>query len=351
MKRVLLAGAALGCAAVLTGCNAARPGAAATVGNGRISVDDMANRVDAIYTGTLASENTRAQVQLLVLDGLIQSRIDDSLSASYGVTVSDQQVDAAISQVEGQRHLTDAALETALLSSSPAVGYVGLHDYVHDFLVEQALRTKIAATVKPTLAELEAAYVAGEDTNDSADISVIVVKDAATAATLVRQLKANPASFATVAMAQSLDTQTKSNGGDLGAQQRGTLPAAIESLIYAGKANDIIGPLAQSDGSQAILKVNAITAPTFEQELPQLLSDASSPTGSAAVAELKAQQSAVATKLGVWINPRFGQWGGAKSLTGVASPALLSTISGPSSSDTAANTAGGGDASTTTGTP
>jgi hypothetical protein len=218
-----------------------------------------------------------------------------------------------------------------------AVGYSGLQNYVRDFLIQEGIRAKLVTQEKPTLAGLQDLYKADIGTYVNSDIAVIVVGNKATADSVYAKVKADPSSFASVAMAQSLDTSSKSNGGDEGVKPKGTYQPALETAIYAGKAGDILGPFPLTGGAYAILHVISVTDTSFEQALPQLLKAAADPNGTVAQAALKVDESSTAAKLGVWINPRFGTWGGADALVAKASPDLLSKPGAASSSDEAAN--------------
>jgi hypothetical protein len=339
VKRVLLPAVALGCIAALSGCNAVRPGAAATIGSDRITIDQLADQVNAVYTGTLAQQHTRPEVQLLVLDELIQSHIDDALAAKLGVTVTDNQVEAALTQAEADNNLTASGLEQMLLSGQQgaAVGYGGLNGYVRDFLIQEGIRAKLVTQERPTLVGLQDLYKADIGTYVNSDIAVIVVSSKATADSIYAKVKANPATFAAVAMAQSLDSSSKANGGDEGVKPKGTYQPALETAIYASKAGDVLGPFPLTGGAYAILHVISVTNTSFEEALPALLKAAADPTGTVAQAALKVDESSTAAKLGVWINPRFGTWGGSDALMAKAAPDLLSKPGAASSSDEAAN--------------
>ena len=89
------------------------------------------------------------------------------------------------------------------------------------------------------------------------------------------EVTASGADFGTVAKAQSDDTGSKSQGGNLGAITKGSMPKAFEDTVYALQANTISKPVKTEFGWHIIRvgKVNAAAQRTFEQVKAEIAAD------------------------------------------------------------------------------
>ncbi|MEO8586282.1 MAG: SurA N-terminal domain-containing protein, partial [Acidobacteriota bacterium] len=126
-------------------------------------------------------------------------------------------------------------------------------------LVETA---KIRPTIQVTDADVAADYAANADTyrkGEEVHVRHILYKaDAATDASqksraeaAVRKLKGG-ADFAALAKAESDDSGSKANGGDLGSFPRGRMAKEFEEAAFAAKEKDIVGPVKSSFGYHVI---------------------------------------------------------------------------------------------------
>ncbi|WP_214110725.1 SurA N-terminal domain-containing protein [Acrocarpospora catenulata] len=115
MKRVLLAAAALACAAV-TACSPVQVGAAATIGDQRISTQQLDNYVQEFQSALEAAKMPVDQTRLpgtvpqAVLLQLVNVRQFIKVAQNNGVFVSEGEIDAFMAQQGG-----DAAVNSALL--------------------------------------------------------------------------------------------------------------------------------------------------------------------------------------------------------------------------------------------
>src|SRR6476659_1553071 len=131
----------------------------------------------------------------------------------------------------------------------------------------------IAAQVKVDPAELKQAYEANAKqyaTNEERQASHILIavkpdaSDADKAAAkkkaedLLAKARAKPDSFAELAKANSQDTGSAAQGGDLGSFARGAMVKPFEDAVFAAKAGDIVGPV-QTDFGYHVIKVTGIT--------------------------------------------------------------------------------------------
>jgi peptidyl-prolyl cis-trans isomerase D len=76
---------------------------------------------------------------------------------------------------------------------------------------------------------------------------------------LAAQARAPGADFAALAKANSDDTGSKANGGDLGLMTKGAVPGPFEDAAFAMQAGEVRGPV-KSDFGWHIIKVNEIKA-------------------------------------------------------------------------------------------
>jgi len=109
-----------------------------------------------------------------------------------------------------------------------------------------------------------------------ADASVDAQKAAEDKATkLAAEAKQPGADFAALARANSDDTGSKANGGDLGDVERGTQPKAFEDAVFAMQAGEVRGPIKTEFGWHIIQvrEVKTAAAVTFEDMREKLAAE------------------------------------------------------------------------------
>ena len=148
----------------------------------------------------------------------------------------------------------------------------------------------IAGQVKVEPADMKQAYEANAKqftTNEERQASHVLVAvkpdasdaDKATArqkaAALLDKARARPDAFAELAKANSQDTGSAAQGGDLGSFARGAMVKPFEDAVFAAKVGDIVGPV-QSDFGYHVIKVTGITPPHvqgFDAVKPRIEAD------------------------------------------------------------------------------
>ncbi|WJJ93699.1 SurA N-terminal domain-containing protein [Neopusillimonas aromaticivorans] len=110
----------------------------------------------------------------------------------------------------------------------------------------------------------------------------------ARAQTLADTLKDNPAGFAELAKAESQDIGSAKDGGRLGWVSRGSLPAQLESAIFALVPNQVSGVVEGPDGYHIFLatEVEAERGETFEQARAKVQAEVRRQMGSERFADL-----------------------------------------------------------------
>ena len=93
---------------------------------------------------------------------------------------------------------------------------------------------------------------------DASDADKAAAKQKATA--LLEKARAKPDAFAELAKANSQDTGSAAQGGDLGSFARGAMVKPFEDAVFAAKVGDIVGPV-QTDFGYHIIKVTGVTPP------------------------------------------------------------------------------------------
>jgi hypothetical protein len=118
-RRAALASVGLAAAAVLTACGAtAHPGAAAVVGDTRITTASLQSHVTAFRTALAAQSGSSTEGSGLVrhtLQVLVEAQLVDDALAAKGLTVSAAEVQQAHTQAVAQTG-SEAALEQAFLA-------------------------------------------------------------------------------------------------------------------------------------------------------------------------------------------------------------------------------------------
>jgi peptidyl-prolyl cis-trans isomerase D len=131
----------------------------------------------------------------------------------------------------------------------------------------------IAAQVKVDPAELRQAYDANakqyttSEERQASHILIAVKPDASDAdkaaakqkaTALLESARARPDSFAQLAKANSQDTGSAAQGGELGSFARGAMLKPFEDAVFAAKVGDIVGPV-QTDFGFHVIKVTGVT--------------------------------------------------------------------------------------------
>src|SRR3954453_6506875 len=286
----------------LAGCNTS-PGAAAVIGNDRISVTTLQQTVDRALKDPAAQQQLgqdRAGFVRNELSRLITNVVVAKAAAEKHVTVSnsdiDHELDTLAQQTGGKQQLIKAA-------SASGVPEQDLRNFVRYFVMQQKLGDQLAANINVSDTELEAAYQKDIDKYDQVDSAHILVNTKAEADQILAQVKANPSSFASLAAKKSLDTGSKTNGGALGFQGHSQFVKPFADAIFAAKPGSFIE--VHSQFGWHVVHVIARKTTPLDQATKQLKSEV---LKSQRDALLKKSLSDEAKKLGIHVNPRYGKW-------------------------------------------
>ena len=302
VRPLLMAAATVLLGTALAGCNTS-PGAAAVVGSDRIPVTTLLQTVDRALKDPAAQQQLGQDRPAFVrneLSRLITNIVVAKAAAEKHVTVSnsdiERELDTLAQQTGGKQQLIQAA-------SASGVPEQDLRNFVRYFVMQQKLGDALAANITVSDADLQAAYQKDIDKYDQVDPAHILVKTKAEADQILAKVKANPSSFAALAAKDSLDTGSKTNGGELGFQGHSQFVKPFADAIFAAKPGSFIEVHSQFGWN--VVHVIAHKTTPLSEVAAQLKATILSPQRQALVQK---ELSAVANRIGVHVNPRFGTW-------------------------------------------
>ncbi|HVX70282.1 MAG TPA: peptidylprolyl isomerase [Mycobacteriales bacterium] len=311
VRRALVAAVATAAIPVLAACNTS-PGAAATIGDGRISVSTLQNQVDqslaypqisaALAPGSQFAQSlggSRDGFVRMTLSRLITDRLIGAVAAAHHVTVTSKQVADQTAQFVQQA----GSLESLQQQAAESVGVTPkqLPALIRLTVLQQRLSDALIANLPATPAQLEAEYRKDIDQFDQLDVAQIAVSNKALANRLLSKARQDPSTFGALAHKYSQDSQTADNGGEVGLVGR----SQVVSLLGAAKAKVGSIQLIHTQGEYIVLHI-------IRREVTPL-SEASSQLKSAmyagqATALLQKAISDEARRIGVHVSPRYGRW-------------------------------------------
>ena len=285
-------------ALVLLGLAACAPfhaGAAATVGNDRISTkqvrDVTAREISVANTvGGAAQQGASAPdqktVQQTALTELVQLRILSAMASDLGVTVTANDLGRAKTTIMANNGGDKAAGNAALKGFD-----LDLYSQV------QAYEQKIINATPVDDSQISQAFTKQTD-HRQVQLSEVDLTDAQTAQAFASAVTAEPTQFATLAK--------RVTGTD-------PVPPAYYPLTQITQvapstpitAGAILGPLqASASGGYVVLQVLS----TRTETLADALAPGSAERTAAQEAQFPTRYAAVAKRLGVHVSPRFGAW-------------------------------------------
>ncbi len=310
----------------LTACgegDAARPGAAATVGDQRVATSELQELVQRGSKNEGAKrqiEADRAGFERQQLSTLVRRELLAQAAERKDVKVTGGEVDARIDELAQQSGGREA-LESRAAESGVAAA--DIPDVVEDIVLADKLGDKLVEDVEVPAPQLQQLYQQNAEQFNQVHSAHILVKDKAASDQILRQVKGDPSKFAEIAEAQSIDTSNKDKGGDLGFAGRGAFVKPFADAIFNGKPGDIVQ--VQTEFGWHVVRIIEKKTVSLQEATPQLRAQA---LGEQRNEKLRAYLSEVAKDVGVKINPRFGSWN-SKELEIAPPKDRLSTPGGP----------------------
>ena len=290
---------------LLSGCGSesVRPGAAALVGDQRISVDDLRELVDRGLSDPQAEEAVGQDVaafQRQALSRMINSEVLEAAAEREGVSVTAGDVEAQLEDFAEQAGGMEALEAQA---SQNGIAPEDLRPFLRDVVLEQALADALTEDVDIPDAQLQQLYEQNIAQYDRVRSRHILVEDEAQAREVLAQVQQDPSRFEELAAELSLDTSNKDDGGELGFAGRGQFVPEFEQFLF-GSQPGAVG-LVQTQFGWHVIEVLERDTTTLEQARPELRRAALQQQRAVATGELLRE---IATDLGVTVNPRFGRW-------------------------------------------
>lgn len=349
-RAVFLSAALAAVVVALSGCQS-RLGAAAVVGDQRVSVGQL----DSVVTQSLDGPGVRealpssdykgdlGQYRRTLLGIKLESLLADTTARRRGVTVDSSEVDSRYRFYEHQAG--GAAAFARTLAAKSALTPSLFRELVRTEVVQAEIGWASGEARRPTGAELSRLYQSYVGSVSSVVLSLIQVPDQATATSVLAQVRRDPNSFAQVA-AKYPAADTRPQPQQYGEDQ---LPAQLRAQLSSVKAGDVFVFGIAGSGAPAyyVVRFGGRQQPSLEAVRPQLENQS---LQQAAQVGRKFQQQ-VAQQVGVSVNPRFGSWDQRRqTITDTRNPVLQTPIATPAVGGTVGGGAGSGSTEAPTGT-
>ena len=279
-----------------------QPGAAAIVGDVRITTQELQEASELALADPQAQEQLGAepaQFQRQLLGRLVQREVLQAAAESEGLTVTDGDVDAQLAVFAEGAGSVEALQQQGLQAGVSAEEF---RPFIRDIVLDQALGDALVEDVDVPQDQLRAAFEQGA-ANDQVRSRHILVEDEATARRLLAQVEEDPSQFAPLAAEFSTDTSNAEAGGDLGVAPRGQFVPEFEELLFSLPEGGY-GVVQTQFGWHVVNVVERLTT-SFEEATPELRRALlQQEIGERKIALLQE----TAERLGIDINPRFGEW-------------------------------------------
>jgi parvulin-like peptidyl-prolyl isomerase len=342
-RRVTAVAALAAATAALPACQS-RIGAAAIVGEQRISDDTLQSVVqealaspgvrDALpnsdYKGDLAS------YRRTVLGIEVERVLAETAAQRLGISVDEAAVTNRYRFYESQsgssaQFAADLAAKTAL---SPAL----FRELVRTEVIESEIGYHTGGAKRPTEAELRSLYEQYASSATTATLSLIQVPNAAVARSVLARLRRDPSAFTAVAKEYADMPQT---AADPQQYVQSRLPPDLSARLARANPGDVLIYSLSGNGTVVtyVIRFDGIKRPTLESSRPQLESQSLKQAAGAG----QRYVATVANEVGVQVNPRYGSWDGKRlTITDFVNPVVKATptplTSGPPATPVAPGT-------------
>lgn len=238
---------------------------AAIVNNGVITQSELSQELGMAKQQLAASPNPHAltdvQLKQMVLQQLINQKLQLELAAQAHMTISDAKVMDTISKIAQQNHVPLETLKSKL--KQQGIPFSVYKKTIHDqMLIRQVEESAVGAQIHVTPTDIQNAlkqYRAQTNTQQVLHVIDINVPTIQQAQTIAAQLKKGG----------DINTVAPNNSKDLGWQTENTLPSLfLQQLSHMGPG-DVSAPIQAPNGFHVLKLVgvrgNQTTSPTKEQ--------------------------------------------------------------------------------------
>jgi foldase protein PrsA len=280
MKRPLTA--ILGLCLACFGCGELIAPAAATVGDTKITIEDVDNLLDECTSSAAFREAAdsaggvtalRKNIERNYLNRNIRLRIFESKAQDLGVEVTEAEATEQLDQIRGQ-FSNEHDLEVRAVQEGICLSQ--LDELIRLSLIEERLRAQVTEGLGPSEEELRNFYRENiAQFTQGIHTAHILVEDRGQADKLARRLHKAPAGkvdslFGRLANRFSIDTQSAKRGGDLGTVPLGQFVPEFENAALELEEGEISDPV-QSQFGFHIIRLIDIEVTSFEDAQPQIL--------------------------------------------------------------------------------
>lgn len=319
--------AVAGALIVVAGASActSSPGAAALVGDDRISVETLQSLVNRALADPQADQQLgqdRAKFTRDQLGRLITNDLITKIAARDGIDATPNDIDQQLAQF-AQQAGGEAQLDQQ--ASAAGIPVKDLRGFIRYYVLQQKIADRLIADVPVSDADLQAAYQKNIDQYDQVDSAHILVATKKLADSIFAQVKAKPSSFAALAKRYSTDPGSKDKGGNLGFQPASQLVKPFADAIFHAKPGTFLE--VHSQFGWHVVHVLAHRTTPLADVADQLKAQVLQPKRQQLLA---AALTAESKKVGVYVSPRYGKWNPANGT--VTEPSGKSQLSSPAPS-------------------
>ena len=240
---------------------------AAVVNNDVVTTQELSDATTQAVAQAKAQGLTLPDMQTIerqVLQGLIMQKIALQLAKLNNITVSDDQVNAAIANIAAQNHLSVDALYSKLAGQG-ADAAVYQKTIRTQLIVQQLEQQAVAGSIIITSSQIdnylanEARYANGNTEYDVGHILIALPQNPSAADYVILKAKANKVlqkikdglAFSQAAMTYS-DAADALSGGDLGYKLLSQLPTAFVEPVSTMVVGNVVGPITTDTGYNII---------------------------------------------------------------------------------------------------
>jgi peptidyl-prolyl cis-trans isomerase SurA len=262
----------------------------------RSELDRAVQNIVSQYAGRPEQLPPREILERQVVERLVLMRLQVARAESSGISVTDQELDAAIANIARQNQLSLTQLAMQLASDGMTVA--DLRSSVRDEMLAQRLRQSFAQSrISVSEGEVDAALAAQSNATQYHLAHILVgVPEGATADQIANaqakvedvlaRIQAGELDFAAAAVRYS-DSPNALEGGDLGWRNLDEIPPSFAQLITSMQPGQAIGPIRGPSGFQLLQLVGTREAAATAGTVTELKARDLLVTGDDAVARAK----------------------------------------------------------------
>jgi foldase protein PrsA len=302
-RRLAAAGLAL---LLLTACgdDPVRAGSAAVVGDSRITTEELQQIVDRGLSDPEAQQQfgaDRADYQRQVLNRMVRALLLEQAADAEGVEVTQGEVDEQIAEFAEQ---AGGREELERRAAAGGIDPQDLPRFAREVVLEIRLGDELTDDVDVPEEDLQAVYEQNRAQYERVRSRHILVETEEEANEILGLIQGG-GDFAELAAERSTDTSNAEDGGDLGLQGRGTFVPEFDDAVFTEPVGEPF--VVQTQFGWHVVEAVDREVTTFGQARDELRRRALGQQRVTAVDELLRE---TAERVGVEVNPRFGQWDG-----------------------------------------